>query len=110
MKSKLWWWLWNWKLWWLWNRHYDSDIEIMVMISKWFWKRKYYNDSEKENITIILKKKIWYRKFWKRKYKYDMEIIWLENQNYDNNIEMMMNDMDIHNIDNDDIWCLSSLQ
>ena len=29
-----------------------------------------------------------------------MEIIWLENQNYDNNIEMMMNDIDIHDIDN----------
>ena len=44
-----------------------------------------------------------------------MEIIWLENQNYDNNIEMMMNDIDIHDIDNgdngnDDIWSLSSLQ
>ena len=31
-----------------------------------------------------------------------MEIIWLENQNYDNNIEMMMNDIDIHDIDNGD--------
>ena len=31
-----------------------------------------------------------------------MGIIWLENQNYDNNIEMMMNDMDIHDIDNYD--------
>ena len=31
-----------------------------------------------------------------------MEIIWLENQNYDNNIEIMMNDMDIHDIDNGD--------
>ena len=31
-----------------------------------------------------------------------MEIIWLENQNYDNNIEMIMNDIDIHDFDNDD--------
>ena len=31
-----------------------------------------------------------------------MEIIRLENQNYDNNIEMMMNDIDIHDIDNGD--------
>ena len=30
------------------------------------------------------------------------KIIWLGNQNYDNNIEMIMNDMDIHDIDNDD--------
>ena len=31
-----------------------------------------------------------------------MEIIRLENQNYDNNIEMMMNDMDNNDIDNGD--------
>ena len=30
------------------------------------------------------------------------KIIWLENQNYDNNIEMMMNDMDNNDIDNGD--------
>ena len=49
---------------------------------------------------ILKKKKLQW--FWKRKYKYDMEIIWLENQNYDNNIEMIMNDIDIHDIDNGD--------
>ena len=49
------------------------------------WKRKYDKEnSEKQNINVI----------WK--------FIWLENQNYVNNIEKIMNDMCIHDIDSDD--------
>ena len=44
------------KLWWVWSGHYNIEIKVMYRNN---------NDSEKENIIRILKKKIWY--------KYDMK-------------------------------------
>ena len=54
---------------------------------------------KKENVIRILKKK---ENSEKQNINMIWKFIWLENQNYVNNIEKIMNDMCIHNIDNDD--------
>ena len=50
--------LWHWKLWWLWNGHYDIEIKVIYQNN---------NDSGKENIIRILKKKNMIKKTLKNK-------------------------------------------
>ena len=54
---------------------------------------------KKENVIRILKKK---ENSEKQNINMIWKSIWLENQSYVNKIEKIMNDMCIHNIDNDD--------
>ena len=54
---------------------------------------------KKENVIRILKKK---ENSEKQNINMIWKFIWLENQSYVNNIKKIMNDMCIHNIDNDD--------
>ena len=55
---------------WLWQRTYNSDIEIMIKNVEWKWYMMMYNDGIE--MIMILKKKIlqW---FWKREYYNDSE-------------------------------------